>query len=574
MLNLLTVRQRMYVIIFAILVLFLVMLYFAVRSDTQVRDVSIDKTGSIMLQDQKDKIKVASHTVALAIGHAIENVDNQDARIALIRKMIDDIRYEKDSSGYYFVYKGTVNIALPPNTKKQGEDLAETKDKNGVYLVRDLRDKAEKGGGFVHYIWPKPGAGDVPKLSYAETIPGTDMWIGTGVYLDNIKAYQGEMSKAIGNRVQQSMVYMVAISGIIFLGIITLCLIIAFGIVGSLRSMVAGFQDIAEGEGDLTRRLEITSKDEIAELAHWYNTFLGKLRNMIASIAKNITEVDGEAGTLATIARQLAEHSGQTSERSDSVAAATEEMNVSMTNVAAAMEESTISTSLVADAAKEMATSINQIAENAGEAREISEQAVRKAEMTSVRMEELGTSADAISKVTETITEISEQTNLLALNATIEAARAGEAGKGFAVVANEIKELAKQTALATLDIKKKIDDVQSTTTTSVAEIQEITGVINAINEIVRNISLAVGEQSAATEEIANAINYAASGLEEVNENVSQVSQVADSISKDIARVNAASGEISGNSDRVNLSSGDLLRMANELKKVVDTFKIK
>jgi len=107
-------------------------------------------------------------------------------------------------------------------------------------------------------------------------------------------------------------------------------------------------------------------------------------------------------------------------------------------------------------------------------------------------------SAHAISKVTETITEISEQTNLLALNATIEAARAGEAGKGFAVVANEIKELAKQTNEATLDIKTKIEDVQVATDNTVADIEEISKVINNVNEIVVTITMAVGEQSKAT----------------------------------------------------------------------------
>ena len=573
MLNRLTVQQRMYVIITAILALFLVMTYFAIQNGTKTRDLGIDKTGAVMLDDQKAKLQVASHTIALAVGHAIEGMEDKEAQIELIRKMIDDVRFEEDSSGYYFVYEETVNVALPPNKKLQGQNLADLKDKNGVYLVRELNEQAKKGGGFVEYIWPKPEAGDVPKLSYAEMIPGTKMWIGTGVYIDNIEKYQAQMSEEMTGAVKKNIITMLATAGIIFAGIITLCLVIVIGIVKALSSMIASFQDIAEGEGDLTKRINIKSRDEIAELARWFNIFLEKLQTIIATIAKNTDAVGSESQNLSSIAASLAHNAEQTSGLSENVASSAEEMSVNMNNVAAAMEESTTNTSMVASAAEEMTATINEIAQNAGKAHTISEKAVSQAEKTSVRMAELGASAEAINKVTETITEISEQTNLLALNATIEAARAGEAGKGFAVVANEIKELAKQTAMATLDIKKQIDDVQSTTGTTVQEIKEITAVINSVNEIVANISSAVAEQSAATAEIANNINQAAQGLSEVNENVSQVSVVAGSITKDISQVNTAADDISTSSAQVNTSSSDLMRMAEELKKVVNTFKI-
>lgn len=573
MLNRMTVKQRMYLIISSIFVLFIVMAFFAIQNGVKSRDMGIDKTGQVMLADQKDKIQIATHTIALAIGHALEGVTDQNARIEIIRKLIDDIRFEEDKSGYYFVYEGTVNVALPPKKELQGKDLSDMKDKNNVYLVRDLRDNAKKGGGFVQYIWPKPGAGDVPKLSYAEMIPGTDVWIGTGVYLDNIANYQGQMSVEITSRARMNISYMLIIAGLIFAGIITLCLIIVVGISRSLRSMVVNFQDIAQGEGDLTRRITITSKDEIAELARWFNIFIEKLQNIISTIAQNTSSVDLESRNLSVIAEKLAGNAGQTSARSVNVASAAEEMSVNMNNVAAAMEQSTTNTTMVASAAEEMTATIGEIAKNAETAHSISEKAVKQAEKTTERMAELGASADAISKVTETITEISEQTNLLALNATIEAARAGEAGKGFAVVANEIKELAKQTAIATLDIKKQIDDVQKTTTINVQEIKEITNIINSVNEIVASISSAVGEQSSATQEIADNINQAAAGLSEVNENVSQVTVVAGTITQEIALVSAAADEITESSANVNSSSSDLLRMANALKQVVGSFKI-
>ncbi len=574
MLSRLSVKGRMFLIIFSILILFLVMAAFAMYTGKRVRDLGIEKTGQVMLSDQKDKIKVATHTIALALGHAIENVPEKESQVEIIRMLIDDIRFEEDKSGYYFVYEGTVNVALPPKKELQGKDLGGLKDTNNVFFVKDMRDSARDGGGFVEYIWPKPGAGDTPKLSYAEMIPGTEMWIGTGVYLDNINTYQSAMSGEISSKVNTITVVMLVISGIIFAVTITLCLMIVFGVVRSLNNMIASFKDIAEGEGDLTKRIDITGKDEMNELAGWFNKFLEHLQGVVVAISGNTESVNQQSQKLSVIATNLSGNAQETSAKSDSVAAAAEEMSSNINSVASAMEQSTTNTAMVASAAEEMTATIHEIASNAEQAHKISDTAVNQASTTSSRMVELGSAAEAISKVTETITEISEQTNLLALNATIEAARAGEAGKGFAVVANEIKELAKQTAEATLDIKNQIDGVQGTTNATVKDITEIAEIINNVNELVATISTAVGEQSAATEEIANNINQAAQGLGEVNENVSQISVVAGSITEDISLVNNASSEISGSSGNVDTSSAELQEMAQQLQKILGQFKVR
>jgi len=347
----------------------------------------------------------------------------------------------------------------------------------------------------------------------------------------------------------------------------------ANSIVRPINRAVAGLKDIAQGEGDLTMRLAVTSKDEVGELAKWFNTFIEKLQAIIGRISDNTSEVNLAIKELSNIAGDLSKNAEETSGRANNVATAAEEMSANLNGVAAAMEQSTTNTTMVASAAEEMTATINQIAQNAEHAHSISEQAVHQASSTSGRMAELGEAAQAIGKVTEAITEISEQTNLLALNATIEAARAGEAGKGFAVVANEIKELAKQTAAATMDIKNQIAGVQGTTKSTVEEINQISKIINSVNEIVATISTAVGEQSAATEEIANNIAQASQGLGEVNENVSQSSAVAGTITQDIAGVNSASLDISKSSQQVSSSAGRLQDLANELQSIVNTFKI-
>ena len=347
----------------------------------------------------------------------------------------------------------------------------------------------------------------------------------------------------------------------------------ASSITKPINKAVASLKDIAQGEGDLTMRLAVTSRDEVGELAKWFNIFIEKLQKIIGKISDNTNQVNVSIEEIAGIAIDLSKNAEDTSSRANNVAAAAEEMSANLNGVAAAMEQSTTNTSMVASAAEEMTATIAQIAENTEQARLISEQAVLQASSTSEKMAELGKAAQAISKVTETITEISEQTNLLALNATIEAARAGEAGKGFAVVANEIKELAKQTAAATMNIKGQIEGVQGVTKATVEEIHRISKIINSVNEIVATISMAVGEQSAATEEIATNIAQASLGLGEVNENVSQSSVVAGGITQDIAGVNGAANEISNSSNQVKASADTLQGLANELRDIVHTFKI-
>jgi methyl-accepting chemotaxis protein len=573
MLNRLTVKGRMYIINAAILVLFITMLVFSVRNSNGVKDLGLEKIGEVMLEDQKARIQLASHSAALMAEAAVKGVEDKESIKAIIRNMVDKIIFEKDRSGYFFVYEGTVNVAFPVKKENVGKDLGGLADKNGVKVIQELHDAAKAGGGFVHYIWSKPGAGEQPKLSYAEMIPGTNLWIGTGVYIDNIEAYKNQMAEEIGAMVSKRTTTMGIVSGVIFAAIIALCLFIAFGIVRALKEMIVSFQDIAEGEGDLTKRIAIESKDEIAELAGWFNTFLEKLQAMIGKIADNSTQVDHSSTELSDIASVMSSGASETSTRANNVSVAAEEMSSNLNNVAAAMEQSSTNTSMVATASEEMTATINEIAQNAEKARSISDQAVQKAGDASNQMDELGQAAQGIGKVVETITEISEQVNLLALNATIEAARAGEAGKGFAVVANEIKELAKQTSEATLEIKQKIENIQGSTDGTVQGINEISEVIANVNEIVGTIATAVEEQSAATQEIANNIAQATQGIQEVNENVNQSSTVAAEITQDIAVVNQSSAEIASSSDQVKVSADDLKRMATELNTIVGSFKI-
>lgn len=304
---------------------------------------------------------------------------------------------------------------------------------------------------------------------------------------------------------------------------------------------------------------------------------LGQTRDGLIKIAGDIfTGVESlaiSATEMGAVSERLKDASGNASSKSNTVAAAAEEMSVNMSSVSTASETAASNVNMVAAAAEEMTSTVGEIAQNTEKTRSISQAAVERARQASVKIDELGRSAEEVGKVTAVISEISEQTNLLALNATIEAARAGEAGKGFAVVANEIKELARQTAEATLDIRKIISEIQGSTGATVAEIREVTKVIEEVSELVTTVAAAIEEQSVTTREIAGNVAQASQGLVEINDNISQSSTVAGEISADISEVSSMASDLTDSSSQVNGNASDLNALSVRLKEIVMRFKL-
>ncbi|MBF0102033.1 MAG: methyl-accepting chemotaxis protein [Desulfobacterales bacterium] len=340
----------------------------------------------------------------------------------------------------------------------------------------------------------------------------------------------------------------------------------------SIKIMTDGLVDLSNDKG-VTRSFEIKSEDQIGKLGQFLNTYMTKLKGIFGNINDHVNILNDSAKQLSQASTELTSLAEDISVNSENVAATAGDMSGNLDQVSTTMGETSNNVSLVASAIEEMTATVKEIAQNTEQARIITEEAVTQVASALKKVEELGQAAQEIGKVTETITEISEQTNLLALNATIEAARAGEAGKGFAVVANEIKELAKQTAESTLDIKKQIDGIQSSTSGTVTEISQISKVIDKVNEIVNIIATAIEEQSITTKEIANNVSYASQGIQNINTNVANSSGAANEIANNIGKVSTASSSMAQSCSEVTHNTSELSSLSNQLLDIIKQLKI-
>ncbi len=303
-----------------------------------------------------------------------------------------------------------------------------------------------------------------------------------------------------------------------------------------VNALAARMREIADGDGDLTQRVDDSRADEVGDLATVFNRFVGNIATLVRQIGETTSTSSSAVQELSAITAEMTRQSSEAAEQATTAAAAAEQVSSNVRTVAAASEE--------------MGASINEIARSAADASSAGRTAVTSTDEANTVISRLGESSAAISGVVALINSIAQQTNLLALNATIEAARAGEAGKGFAVVAEEVKELAQETAKATEGITSQIAQIQADVDIAVSAIATTTQVIGEVNDHQGSIAGAVEEQSVTTTAMGTNVSDAAVGASTIAESLRVIADNADGTVSSITQIRSSTDEVARNAQQL------------------------
>ena len=395
-----------------------------------------------------------------------------------------------------------------------------------------------------------------PILPIPESQPwGVLMEVPEEVLLARATQLEAEMDK-MGTRSTAISLGLGLAAGIV--GILLIWLT-ALGVTRPILGVAAMLKDIASGEGDLTRRLEYAKKDELGELASWFNRFLDKLQPIIADVKHSVQDARSKADQSALIASQTSDGMQQQYREVDQVATAFQEMSATAQDVAHNAAQA-------AEAARTADQASREGMDVIGKTTSSIELLANEMNVAMQEVEGLADSSEKIGSVLEVIRSIAEQTNLLALNAAIEAARAGEAGRGFAVVADEVRNLAKRTQDSVEEIRQVIEGLQSGTKEVVSTMhsshRQAQGSVEQVEKavaVLQRISQAVTVITDMNLQIASAAEEQSSVAEEINRNVASIRDVTESISSQA-------------DESAKISQG-LNTLANHQQSLMDQFRV-
>ncbi len=498
-----------------------------------------------LIEDRQVQLKQFVDVALAAVGPQYQAAAEGDAAareagVALLKRLA------YGNGGYFWGYDTrSVRVFQGTSEERIGEDFSSFRDPNGVYAIRELVRAGQDDSHYVHYSFTRPGnSAVVPKIGYAQYLPKWNLVFGTSLNLDDIEEDVAKAREQLHGQINSLLTLMIG-SALALLVIIALVAVpTGNAIVRPLLRVKANLDDMAAGDGNLTHRLPVESRDELGELAQSFNRFVEKIHTLVQQVAGTTGQLSGLVGNVAQQAQRSEQAmAGQRSE-TDQVATAINEMTAAAQEVARSAQraaDAARDTDREGQAAKrEVDLCVAQINDLAGEVSSSSE-----------ALDTLSQDVRGIVGVLEVIRSIAEQTNLLALNAAIEAARAGEAGRGFAVVADEVRALASRTQQSTGEIQQMIDRLQATTAGSVQAMQrasEMAGrtrsqadqagqsldamanLIGTINSMNAQIASAAEEQTAVAEEINRSVHQIADGVDRVAEDAVQGARTASELS--------------------------------------------
>lgn len=452
----------------------------------------------------------------------------RDQAVAILRKM----SFGKE--GYFYGYdSNSVRIFWADKDAKIGGSFRDVRDANGVYAINELVHAAKDGSHFVEYSFPTPGSDkSVPKIGYAFYLAKWDMAYGTSVNMDDIEQEVQLLAGSSNARSAMLIELMLGLGVGLFLIISVIAAWTARTLVQPLHLIKIQLDEIASGDGDLTKRLPVAGDDELGALAESFNRFVGKIHSLVAHVIEMTAQLNRLVGEVADQAARSEDATDKQRHETDQVAAAINQMSAAAHEVAqnaqgAAMaanqadSEGKVATDIVSHSVQSIHALVSDLRHSEG------------------ALNQLQNDVHSIVSVLSVIRSIAEQTNLLALNAAIEAARAGEAGRGFAVVADEVRALASKTQRSTQEIQGMIDRLQQGTANTVSAMRRsseagsstseaagrATVSLNAIAELISTINLM-------NTQIASAAEQQTAVSEEVNRSVQQIAVVVESVAEE------------------------------------------